>query len=82
MFIFLFVLKVMGNSSEFKNAVQLVLDTVSFDKPSTIQVFEANIRYVKLLIYTVLFKQCLSHSHDLCVHLLTFIFWLCILCFN
>lgn len=31
--------------SEFHRAVKLVIDTVSFDKDSTVQVFEANIRY-------------------------------------
>ena len=35
---------VMGNTSEFKHTVQLVLDHVSFDKPTTVQVFEATIR--------------------------------------
>lgn len=38
----------MGNSSEFQKAVKLVIDTVSFDKDSTVQVFEATIRYVVL----------------------------------
>lgn len=36
--------QIMGNSSEFKRAVQLVIDNVSFDKDNTVQVFEANIR--------------------------------------
>lgn len=31
-------LAVMGNASEFKRAVRLVVDNVSFDKPSTVQV--------------------------------------------
>lgn len=31
--------------TEFHRAVKLVIDTVSFDKNSTVQVFEANIRY-------------------------------------
>lgn len=31
--------------TEFQRAVKLVIDTVSFDKNSTVQVFEANIRY-------------------------------------
>lgn len=35
----------MGNTSEFIRAVQLLLDNVSFDSCTTIQVFEANIRY-------------------------------------
>lgn len=34
----------MGNSSEFKKAVLLVIEYVDFDKPNTVQVFEANIR--------------------------------------
>ena len=37
-------LAVMGNATEFKRAVKQVVDTVSFDKPSTVQIFEANIR--------------------------------------
>lgn len=37
-------LAVMGNSSEFKRAVQLVIDNLSFDKANTVQVFEATIR--------------------------------------
>ena len=40
----------MGNVSEFKQAVQLVIDKVSFDKDVTIQVFEANIRLLGGLI--------------------------------
>lgn len=40
-----FCLKIMGNSSEFQKAVKLVINTVSFDKDSTVQVFEATIRY-------------------------------------
>lgn len=38
-------LQVLGNVTEFQRAVKLVIDTVSFDKDSTVQVFEANIRY-------------------------------------
>ena len=34
----------MGNSSEFKRAVQLVVDSVSFQRNNTVQVFEATIR--------------------------------------
>ena len=37
-------LAVLGNSSEFKNAVSLVIDYLNFDKDSTVQVFEATIR--------------------------------------
>lgn len=44
---FLFVTffsQIMGNSSEFKRAVQLVIDSVTFEKNNTVQVFEATIR--------------------------------------
>lgn len=37
-------LAVMRNCSEFKKAVKLVIDQVSFDKDVTVQIFEANIR--------------------------------------
>jgi len=40
-------LAVMGNVSEFQHAVRLVIDHVRFDRNSTIQVFEATIRYVR-----------------------------------
>uniref|UniRef100_A0A8C7ID22 alpha-1,2-Mannosidase n=1 Tax=Oncorhynchus kisutch TaxID=8019 RepID=A0A8C7ID22_ONCKI len=43
-------LLVLGNVSEFHRAVKLVIDTVSFDKDSTVQVFEANIRILGSLI--------------------------------
>ncbi|XP_059571817.1 ER degradation-enhancing alpha-mannosidase-like protein 1 [Alligator mississippiensis] len=43
-------LAVMGNSSEFQKAVKLVIDTVSFDKDSTVQVFEATIRILGSLL--------------------------------
>ncbi|XP_018418050.1 PREDICTED: ER degradation-enhancing alpha-mannosidase-like protein 1 [Nanorana parkeri] len=43
-------LVVMGNSSEFQKAVRLVIDTVSFDKDSTVQVFEATIRIMGSLL--------------------------------
>ncbi|GBN38870.1 ER degradation-enhancing alpha-mannosidase-like protein 1, partial [Araneus ventricosus] len=36
-------LAIMGNSSEFKRAVSLIIDNVSFDTDNTVQVFEANI---------------------------------------
>lgn len=39
-------LLVFGNVSEFKRAVKLVIDNVSFEQDSTVQVFEANIRYI------------------------------------
>ena len=34
----------MGNASEFQRAVQLAIDNVSFEKNTTVQVFEATIR--------------------------------------
>ena len=37
-------LLIMGNISEFKRAVNLVIENVSFEQDSTIQVFEASIR--------------------------------------
>ncbi|KAF3856211.1 hypothetical protein F7725_016934, partial [Dissostichus mawsoni] len=43
-------LLVLGNVTEFQKAVKLVIDTVSFDKDSTVQVFEANIRILGSLI--------------------------------
>ncbi|XP_077430057.1 ER degradation-enhancing alpha-mannosidase-like protein 1 [Vanacampus margaritifer] len=43
-------LLVLGNVTEFQRAVELVIDTVSFDKNSTVQVFEANIRILGSLI--------------------------------
>ncbi|XP_061730614.1 ER degradation-enhancing alpha-mannosidase-like protein 1 [Nerophis ophidion] len=43
-------LLVLGNVTEFQSAVKLVIDTVSFDKDSTVQVFEANIRILGSLI--------------------------------
>ncbi|XP_053576759.1 ER degradation-enhancing alpha-mannosidase-like protein 1 isoform X2 [Bombina bombina] len=43
-------LAVMGNASEFQRAVRLVIDTVSFDKDSTVQVFEATIRILGSLL--------------------------------
>merc|ERR1711894_26702 len=41
---------VMGNASEFRRAVRLVVDTVHFDKSNTVQVFEANIRLLGSLL--------------------------------
>ncbi|OCT85742.1 ER degradation enhancing alpha-mannosidase like protein 1 L homeolog isoform X1 [Xenopus laevis] len=43
-------LAVMGNATEFHRAVRLVIDTVSFDKNSTVQVFEATIRILGSLL--------------------------------
>jgi len=43
-------LAVMGNVSEFRRAVRLVVDTVHFDKSNTVQVFEANIRLLGSLL--------------------------------
>jgi len=43
-------LAIIGNYSEFRRAVKLVVDTVDFDKPNIVQVFEANIRLLGGLI--------------------------------
>lgn len=40
----------MGNTSEFKRAVNLIIENVSFDTNNTVQVFEANIRFVFQLL--------------------------------
>lgn len=45
-------LAIMGNVTEFKRAVQLVIDNLSFDKPSTVQVFEVTIRIIGSLLST------------------------------
>ncbi|KAL3852353.1 hypothetical protein ACJMK2_016008 [Sinanodonta woodiana] len=45
-------LAIMGNSSEFKRAVQLVIDNLSFEKANTVQVFEATIRVLGSLLST------------------------------
>jgi len=37
-------LAVLGNATEFQNAVTNVIQTVSFDKDNVVQVFEVNIR--------------------------------------
>ena len=44
MFSFANKFQVVGNASEFKNAVKLVLKHVSFNKDNVVQVFEATIR--------------------------------------
>ena len=43
-------LAIIGNHSEFQLAVQRVIDVVHFDKNSTVQVFEANIRLLGALL--------------------------------
>ncbi|XP_078728511.1 ER degradation-enhancing alpha-mannosidase-like protein 1 [Lampetra fluviatilis] len=43
-------LAVMGNASEFQRAVRLVMETISFDQDSTVQVFEATIRVLGSLL--------------------------------
>uniref|UniRef100_A0A1B6CFG3 alpha-1,2-Mannosidase n=1 Tax=Clastoptera arizonana TaxID=38151 RepID=A0A1B6CFG3_9HEMI len=43
-------LAIMGNVSEFQHAVELVINSVNFDKDNVVQVFEANIRLVGGLI--------------------------------
>jgi mannosidase alpha-like ER degradation enhancer 1 len=43
---------IVGNKSEFHNAVKMVIDTVNFDKDVTVQVFESTIRVVGSLLST------------------------------
>ncbi|KAL5015540.1 hypothetical protein ScPMuIL_009810 [Solemya velum] len=43
-------LAIMGNETEFRRAVQLVVDTIDFEKSNTIQVFEATIRVIGALL--------------------------------
>ncbi|EPY80495.1 ER degradation enhancer, mannosidase alpha-like protein, partial [Camelus ferus] len=69
--------RIMGNSSEFQKAVKLVIDTVSFDKDSTVQVFEATIRIItdsKQPFGDMTIKdydnELLHMAHDLAVRLL------------
>jgi len=78
-------LAIIGNYSEFRNAVKLVLETVDFDKPNVVQVFEANIRLLGGLLSAHLLMEdknfpdlapdwyvddLLSLSHDLADRLL------------
>ena len=37
--------QILGNGSEFRRAVGLTLDHLTFDRNTTVQVFEATIRY-------------------------------------
>ncbi|XP_028516493.1 ER degradation-enhancing alpha-mannosidase-like protein 1 isoform X2 [Exaiptasia diaphana] len=43
-------LAIMGNSSEFKHAIKHVIDHVSFERDSTVQVFEVSIRVLGALL--------------------------------
>lgn len=43
-------LAIMGNATEFQRAVKLVIETISFDKPTTVQIFEATIRVLGALL--------------------------------
>ncbi|RZF37279.1 hypothetical protein LSTR_LSTR005611 [Laodelphax striatellus] len=43
-------LAIMGNVTEFQNAVRLVVDSVNFDKDNFVQVFEVNIRVLGALL--------------------------------
>lgn len=68
----------LGNVSEFQRAVKLVIDNVSFDKDSTVQVFEANIRF--LTSYCFHISHTRKHSsiisaiiNDPCSHLPVFL---------
>lgn len=50
-------LAIMGNTSEFKRATQLVLQYVSFERCTTVQVFEATIRVLGALLSAHLLIQ-------------------------
>ncbi|XP_077977532.1 ER degradation-enhancing alpha-mannosidase-like protein 1 [Glandiceps talaboti] len=43
-------LAIMGNNTEFKRAVNLVIENVSFEKDNTVQVFESTIRVLGALL--------------------------------
>jgi len=58
-------LAIIGNSSEFKRAVKLVVDTVHFDKSNVVQVFEANIRLLGGLLSAHLLTENSSLFPDL-----------------
>lgn len=49
--------QVLGNVTEFKRAVQLVIDTLSFDVDSIVQIFEANIRQTTVMLMHLLELQ-------------------------
>ncbi|XP_045606685.1 ER degradation-enhancing alpha-mannosidase-like protein 1 [Procambarus clarkii] len=50
-------LAILGDAEEFRKAVKLVIENVSFDKNSTVQVFEANIRLLGALLSAHLLIQ-------------------------
>jgi len=50
---FYFSYQVFGDKEKFENAVRLVIDNVSFDVDSKIQVFEVNIRVLGALVSTI-----------------------------
>ena len=79
------LLAVMGNVSEFQRAVQLVVETVNFDKSNVVQVFEVTIRMLGGLLSSHLLMKdpnfpglapdwymddLLSLAHDLALRLL------------
>jgi len=78
-------LAIIGNYSEFRRAVKLVVDSVDFDRPNKVQVFEASIRLLGGLLSAHLLMEdsnfsglspdwylddLLSLSHDLAERLL------------
>ena len=69
----------MGNYSEFQRAVKLVIDNVSFEKCSTVQVFEANIRWARYVCDNVLYlpnkKLC-----DICILLEFWVHYWVLIC--
>lgn len=46
-----------GNTTEFKRAVKLVAATLSFNKQSVVQIFEANIRFVAIYCDSFIMKD-------------------------
>ena len=53
-------IQIMGNATEFHRAAQLVVDHVSFDRCTTVQVFEATIRYICTYVYAI--YLCVHHQ--------------------
>ena len=63
-------IQIIGNSTEFKRAVQLVIDNLDFNKPVTIQVFEATIRLVAtFLVFLISLCACVKFiKYAFCFH--------------
>lgn len=50
-------LVVVGNATEFKRAVNLVIENLDFNKDNTVQVFETTIRYLNDLINSFFYES-------------------------